>query len=46
MKLSGSCQEDPALDDAKEEEQDLTILIMILSDLPNYCMEILSPEVF
>jgi len=42
MKLSRSCQEDPTLGDAKEEEQDLTIWIMILSDLSNYCMEVLS----
>lgn len=32
--------------DVKEEEQDLTIRIMILSDLLNYCMDILSLEVF
>jgi len=46
MKLSGSCQEDLTLGDVKEEEQNLTIWIMILSDRLNYCMEILSPEVF
>jgi hypothetical protein len=46
MKAPGTCQEDPTVGYVKDEEQDVAFRIVILSDLLNFCVELLSLSCF